>query len=150
MIFDTLENALRYGGLGSGLPAALKYLLETDLASLPVGRIDLDEDRLYVLVQEYATKPVAQGKWEAHRRYIDVQYLASGRERMGFANLGTLQLGEYHPEKDFQALSGTGNYVEVLAGAFVIFFPEDAHMPGLCVDQPEPVRKIVLKVQCVV
>lgn len=150
MIFDTLEHALRYAELGSGLPAAMKYLLETDIASLPVGRINLDGDRLYVLVQEYETKPPEQGKWEAHRRYIDVQYVASGRERMGFANLGTMQLGEYHPEKDFQALSGAGNQVDVFAGAFVIFFPEDAHMPGLCVDQPEPVRKVVLKVQCAV
>jgi YhcH/YjgK/YiaL family protein len=150
MIFDTLENALRYTGLGSGLPAALKYLLETDLASLPLGRTDLDGKRLYVLVQEFTTKPLEQGKWEAHRRYIDVQYVASGQERMGFANLCTMQLGEYHPEKDFQALNGTGNQVDVFAGAFVIFFPEDAHMPGLCVDQPEPVRKVVLKVQCAV
>jgi len=148
MIFDTLENALRYAGLGDNLPAALKYLLETDLASLPLGRTDLEGNRLYVLVQEYDTKPLDQGMWEAHRRYIDVQYVASGRERMGFANLRTLQLGEYKPEKDFQALSGTGNQVDVFAGAFVIFFPGDAHMPGLCVDQPEPVRKVVLKVQC--
>lgn len=148
MIFDTLQNADRYVGLGSGLPAALKYLLETDLASLPVGRIDLNEDRLYALVQEYDTKPVEQGKWEAHRRYIDVQYVASGRERMGFANLSTMQLGEYQPEKDFQALSGPANYVDVFAGALVIFFPEDAHMPCLCMEQPEPVRKVVLKVLC--
>jgi YhcH/YjgK/YiaL family protein len=150
MIFDTLENALRYAGLGDGLPAALKYLLETDLASLPVGRTDVDGERLYVLVQEYNTRPLEQGKWEARRRYIDVQYVASGWERMGFANLRSMQLGEYHPEKDFQALSGIGNQVDVFAGAFVIFFPEDAHMLGLCVDQPEPVRKVVLKVQCVV
>jgi YhcH/YjgK/YiaL family protein len=150
MIFDTLENALRYARLGDNLPAALKYLLETDLASLPLGRTDLDGNRLYILVQEYDTKPLDQSKWEAHRQYIDVQYVASGRERMGFANLGTMQLGEYKPEKDFQALSGPANYVDVFAGAFVIFFPEDAHMPGLCVDQPEPVRKVVLKVQCAV
>ena len=150
MIFDTLENAQRYTGLGDSLPAALKYLRETDLASLPVGRIDLDGDRLYVLVQEYETRPLEQGKWEAHRKYIDVQYVASGRERMGFANLSVMQLGEYKPEKDFQGLSGPANYVEVFAGSFVIFFPEDGHMPCLCVAQPEPVRKVVLKVRCAV
>lgn len=148
MIFDTLENVSRYTGLGYNLPAALNYLVETDLAGLPIGRTDLDGDNLYVLVQEYDTKLPDAGKWEAHRKYIDVQFLMRGVERMGFANLHTMQLAEYIPEKDFQALSGSGNFVDVFAGSFVIFFPEDAHMPGLCVVQPEPIRKVVLKVRC--
>lgn len=148
MIFDALANSGIYVGLGNRLADTLKYLQETDLASLPVGRIDLDGDRLYVLVQEYNTRSLEQGKWEAHRRYIDVQYVTSGVERMGFANLGTMQLAENIPEKDFQALSGSGNFVDVFAGSFVVFFPEDAHMPGLCVEQHEPIRKVVLKVRC--
>jgi YhcH/YjgK/YiaL family protein len=147
MIFDTLDNHARYAGLGNNLPAALKFLLENDLTALPVGRIEIDGDNLYALVQEYTTKPAAQGVWEAHRRYIDVQYLFSGHERMGFAQLSTMQLGEYVPARDFQPMSGTGNHVDVFAGAFVIFFPEDGHMPGLCVDAPEPIRKAVLKVR---
>jgi len=148
MIFDTLENVSRYAGLGHNLPAALNYLVETDLAGLPIGRTDLDGDNLYVLVQEYDTRLLEAGKWEAHRKYIDVQFLMRGVERMGFANLRTMQLAEYIPEKDFQALGGSGNFVDVFAGSFVIFFPEDAHMPGLCVEQPEPIRKVVLKVRC--
>lgn len=147
MIFDTLENIPRYAGLGHNLPAALTYLAETDLANLPLGRTDLDGDNLYVLVQEYDTKLLEAGKWEAHRKYIDVQFVLRGVERMGFANLRTMHLAEYLPEKDFQALSGSGNFVDVFAGSFVIFFPEDAHLPGLCVEQPEPIRKVVLKVR---
>jgi YhcH/YjgK/YiaL family protein len=147
MIFDTLDNHVRYAGLGHDLPRALKFLAETDLAALPIGRIDIDGDNLYAMVQEYVTKPVEQGLWEAHRKYIDVQYMLSGQERMGFANLRAMQLGEYVPEKDFQPMTGNGNFVDVFAGAFVIFFPEDGHMPGLRVDVPEPVRKVVLKVR---
>ncbi len=147
MIFDTLNNAQRYSGLGYNLANALKFLRHTDLAGLPPGRIDIDGNNLYALVQEYATRPAEQGLWEAHRNYIDVQYLVNGMERMGFANLGSMQLGDYVPEKDFVPLSGTGNYVDLFAGAFVIFFPQDGHMPGLCVGQPEPVKKVVLKVK---
>jgi YhcH/YjgK/YiaL family protein len=147
MIFDTLDNHARYAGLGHNLPTALKFLLENDLTSLPVGRMDIDGDNLYVLVQEYVTKPVEKGIWEAHRKYIDVQHMVSGTERMGVANLRTMQLGEYIPERDFQPMSGTGNHVDVFAGAFVIFFPDDAHMPGLQADQPESIRKVVLKVK---
>jgi len=148
MIFDTLNNAIRYAGLGYNLPEALKFLRHTDLVGLPVGRIDIDGDKLYALVQEYTTRPVEQGVWEAHRNYIDIQYLVNGVERMGFANLGTMQPGDYVPEKDFMPMSGAGNYVDVFAGAFVIFFPEDGHMPGLCVGLREPVKKVVLKVRC--
>jgi YhcH/YjgK/YiaL family protein len=147
MIFDTLDNHARYVGLGYNLPAAMKFLLENDLTSLPPGRMDLNGDNLYVLVQEYNTKPAEQGMWEAHRKYIDVQYMVSGQERMGVANLRTMQLGEYVTEKDFQPMSGRGNHLDVFAGSFVIFFPEDAHMPGLCVNAPESVKKVVLKVK---
>jgi YhcH/YjgK/YiaL family protein len=109
--------------------------------------MDIDGDNLYALVQEYVTKPVEQGVWEAHRRYIDVQYMVSGTERMGVANLRVMRLGEYSAEKDFQPMIGTGNFLDVFAGAFVIFFPEDAHMPGLQASQPEFIRKVVLKVK---
>jgi biofilm protein TabA len=73
--------------------------------------------------------------------------MVSGQERMGVANLRIMQVGEYVPEKDFQPMSGIGNYLDVFAGSFVIFFPEDGHMPGLCVNAPEAVRKVVLKVK---
>jgi len=147
MIFDTLDNYRRYDGLGYNLAAALTFLHENDLAALPLGRVDVDGDNLYALVQEYVTRPVEQSRWEAHRSYIDVQYMFRGRERMGFANLSAMQLGEFVPEKDFQPMTGAGNFVDVFTGAFVIFFPEDGHMPGLYLDAPEPVRKIVLKVK---
>lgn len=147
MIFDTLDNYAFYKGLPHNLFAAFQFLAGTDLNKLPVGRVEVDGDRLYALVQEYETKPVEQGIWEAHRNYIDVQYMVSGCERMGFAHLSTMRLGEYVPEKDFQPLSGTGNTVDVFAGAFVVFFPQDGHMPGLCVDIPQKVKKVVLKVK---
>jgi YhcH/YjgK/YiaL family protein len=147
MIFDTLDNLARYDGLGHNLPRALKFLSETDLTTLPIGRTEIHGDDLFAMVQEYATKPSEQGKWEAHRKYIDIQYVISGTERMGFANLRAMQIEEYISEKDFQALSGTGSFVDVFAGSFVIFFPEDGHMPCLCVDDPRQVRKVVLKVK---
>ena len=147
MIFDTLDQYARYTILGGSFPAAMKFLMENDLTSLPAGRIEIDGDNLFAVVQEYLTKPARQGLWEAHRRYIDIQYIASGQERMGFANLQTMQLGEYFPEKDYQALTGAGNYLDAFARSFAIFVPEDGHMPGLCIKAPEAVKKVVLKVK---
>ncbi|PKO15208.1 MAG: YhcH/YjgK/YiaL family protein [Chloroflexi bacterium HGW-Chloroflexi-10] len=147
MILDTLNNHTRYSGISHNLFAALKFLFETDLTSLPIGRTDIDGDNLFALVQEYDTKSAELGKWEAHRKYIDVQYILSGRERMGFANIYTMDLGDYLPEKDFQAMSGEGNTMDLSAGDFAIFFPEDGHKPCLCVTAPERVKKVVIKVK---
>lgn len=147
MIFDTLDNHALYERLGENFPAGFKFLLENDLTTLPPGRIDIDGVNLFALVQEYTTRPVGQVVWEAHRKYIDIQYMVSGQERMGFANLGTMQLGEYVPEKDFQPMTGSGNHIDVFAGAFTIFFPQDGHMPGLILNSPEAVRKVVLKLK---
>ncbi len=147
MVFDSLEQYSRYSGFGFNIPAALKFLMENDLSALPVGRVEIDGSNLFALVQEYLTKPFEEGQWEAHRKYIDVQHMVIGKERMGFANIRTMQLGEYVPEKDFQPMAGGGNQVVVPAGYFAIFFPDDGHMPGLVVDAPERIKKVVLKVR---
>ena len=147
MIFDTLDHHALYASLGQNLAAGLQFLLDHDLNALPVGRVEIDGSRLFALVQEYQTKPPAQGVWEAHRQYIDIQYLVSGRERMGFANLHSMTLGDYLPERDFQAMTGAGNSLELFANAFTVFFPQDGHMPGLWIDAPEKVRKVVVKVK---
>lgn len=147
MIFDTIEHAARYASLGARLAAGLSYLQHTDLTTLPVGRNEISGDDIYALVQEYMTKPAEAGVWESHRKYIDIQYMVSGTEQMGYASLSRMQLGEYIPEKDFQQMTGAGNMVEVFAGSFVIFFPEDGHMPGLNSGVPQPVRKVVLKLK---
>jgi YhcH/YjgK/YiaL family protein len=147
MIFDLLTHAGRYAEPGTPLAAAFQYLVETDLSALPIGHIDIDGDRLYALVQAYTTKPAEQGRWEAHQAYIDVQYLVSGVERMGFAHISRLEAGEYDPWRDVVFLTGSGSAVDVFAGAFALFYPGDAHMPGLCVNAPESVLKVVIKVK---
>ena len=146
MITDRLSNAHLYATIHPRFQRAFEYLQKTDLQSLPVGRIELDGKNLYVMVQEYSSKLPEQGRWEAHHRYIDVQYVLSGREYIRYAPVERLQMGEYNPEKDFQALSGEGVAVTLTAGDFMILFPQDAHMPGMAIKDPIPVKKIVVKV----
>lgn len=146
MITDHLSNAHLYTGLSTGIRRAFEYLQQTDLYSLSVGRIELDGKNLYVTSQEYITKLPDQGKWEAHRRYIDLQYIISGTEQIGYTPIDRLTLGEYNPDKDFQALSGSGNFITLSAGDFMLLFPDDAHMPGMAVDDPIPVKKVVVKI----
>lgn len=148
MILDRLENAGLYGGLGARIASALKYLTDNDCTKLAAGKIPLQGDEIYALVQDNITKPRDQGVWEAHRRYIDVQFVAAGIEEMGYANIRTLSIRKPYDSKDDYALfDGQGSFVQVPAGSFAIFFPQDGHIPGSAVDgKPMPVRKVVVKV----
>ena len=116
--------------------------------TLPVGKIPIQGDQIYALVQDNTTKTRDQGVWEAHRKYIDVQFVAAGVEEMGYANIQTLTVKQpYDEQVDYALFDGSGSFVTVAAGSFTIFFPEDGHIPGSAVDgQPAAVRKVVVKV----
>ena len=148
MILDTLSNASIYRGLPAGLVAALDFLQATDLAALPLGKTVIDGERLYALVQEYSPKPAEVGKFEAHRRYWDVQYVARGVERIGYSHLSRMTVSEPHSdERDVAFFTGPGDWLYVPEGTFAIFGPSDVHMPGVAVDAAESlVRKIVVKI----
>jgi YhcH/YjgK/YiaL family protein len=145
MVIDRIENASLYHALHPKFKQAFNYISSIDVHAIPVGRHEID-DSMYVLVQEYTTKLKEQGKWEAHRRYIDLQYVVQGAENMGYANIHHLQQGEYIPEKDFLPLFGEGDQVALRSGCFVLLFPEDAHMPSMALGETAPARKIVLKI----
>ena len=148
MIVDCLSQAPLYYGLGSRIKQALLFLQSEDLARKAPGRYELDGENLFALIQQYETKPLSAGNWEAHRRYTDVQYVAEGTELMGFAPLGRLQITrEYQAAEDCLWLAGSGDFLTVHAGMFVIFSPCDAHMPGLvAASRPQQVKKVVVKV----
>lgn len=148
MIADKLANAALYSGLGERITLALKYLQGNDCTKLPVGKIPIRGEQVFALVQDNTTKPREQGVWEAHRKYIDVQFVAAGVEEMGYANIGTLTVKKpYDEQTDFALFEGTGSFVTIPAGSFTIFFPEDGHIPGSALDgKPAAVRKVVVKV----
>ena len=146
MVIDQLEKASMYLGINKRLAIAFQYLKNTDLAKVEPGRYEIDGTNVYALVQQYDTNPKEKGRWEAHRRYLDVQYVFSGAELFGYANLETLKAGEYDEAKDFLSLTGDGDFFILRAGTFVILAPQDGHMPGIAVSSPQPVKKVVVKV----
>lgn len=146
MIIDQLKNASLYFGISERLATAFHYLQNIDMSSLVQGRHEIDSSNIYAMVQSYETKTKEKGIWEAHRRYIDVQYIVNGVELIGYANIGHLKAGEYDDDRDFLPLQGDGDFFEVKAGTFVILLPQDAHMPGIAASTPQTVDKIVLKI----
>jgi YhcH/YjgK/YiaL family protein len=147
MILDTLANRHLYSGLNPRIVTALDYLARTDLSRIECGKHTIDGSALFLLAQEYETRPMEACNWEAHHRYIDVQFVMKGTERMGYSPLSRLTVKEpYSEEKDFALFAGNGDFFDVHEGMFVIFMPDDAHMPGVRSASSTHVRKMVLKV----
>lgn len=146
MIVDHLDRAKRYGTLGPLFQQAFDFLWNNELSTLQTGRYSLVGDALFALVQDYVTKPREQGFWEAHRRYIDLQYLVQGTERIGYAPLHRMRLESHDQERDLSVLQGEGDFLTLTDGCFLLLWPEDAHMPGLQAECASSVRKIVCKI----
>ena len=129
---------------------ALAWLQSTDLASLPTGRQVIDGDNMYALVNEYTTEPKEKRRAEAHRKYVDIQYIAAGAEKIGIAPLmeGYEVVEDKLAEKDAIFYAGLQDEVdlELKAGMFAVLFPWEVHRPNCAVDQPAPVRKVVMKI----
>lgn len=147
MIADKLENAAFYSGLDPLIVAGLEFLKRPDLADLEEGRHDIQGDDLFALVMKYQTKHLAYAIFESHQKYHDIQYIISGSERIGVTNIGNLKIGEYEDDRDFQNWSGSGELIRFDPGMFFFFAPWDGHAPGLVVDGPETVHKVVVKVR---
>jgi biofilm protein TabA len=113
------------------------------------GRYPLVGDRLFAMVQTYTTGPASERKWEAHRRYVDLQCILSGVEAMGYASSPTLAVAEaYDRERDavfFEPPAEPATRLVVAAGQAVLFAPGDAHQPGVAPGEPAEVRKVVFK-----
>jgi YhcH/YjgK/YiaL family protein len=148
MIFDNLSNAGLYSSISSNLKKAFDYLQSQDFTKVENGTYEIDGKNVFAIVKEYDSIPKADGKWEIHREYIDIQFIASGVESMGFCAADTMQpIGEFNTEKDILFLSGEGDYVTVAANHFAVFFPQDAHKPNLAVTTPAPIKKVIMKVR---
>ncbi|MFO0872076.1 MAG: YhcH/YjgK/YiaL family protein [Pirellulales bacterium] len=148
MVVDSLAHAELYARLSPRFRTALAWLAAHDLTRLSLGRHDIAGDELFALVQEYETKVPSAGRWEAHRRYADIQLVPVGVERIGVAALEQMRVDvPYEESKDVGFFFGTGDWITLAPGRFAIFFPQDVHLPCLQQDGPVNVRKVVVKVQ---
>lgn len=147
MVIDKIENYGLYSGLGKNILLALEYLRKTDFANMEAGRYDIDGENMYVILVDYTTKRSADCQLEAHRKYMDVQYMVEGAEHIGYAAfIGQIPVTRYDGEKDVAFFKGELSFINLTKGMFAIFFPDDLHMPGVG-ENPSPVRKAVVKVK---
>ena len=147
MIAARFDEHARYAPLHPLFNRAFAWLAAADLAVLGPGRHDIDDDRLFVLVDVAEGRGQAGARLEVHRQHIDIQLTLEGVERIGWRPLAECRdLTEpYDPERDVAFYGDRPETWLVLPQAhFAIFLPDDAHAPlagdGL-------VRKAVVKIR---
>lgn len=148
MILDTLDNAGFYTNISSQLKKGFDYLQNTDLQALTPGTHKIEGMDLFALVSEFETKLPEECRPEAHQKYADIQYIVSGREAIGYTPLGDQEITiPYFEERDIIFYNAQTTPVVLEQGMFVVFFPQDIHQPGMQVNRPEKVKKVVVKVK---
>ena len=147
MIIDNIKNAEQYYSYGERFQKALEYLQVTDFGLTENGIHELDGKNIFAIVTEYDTKPITEGKWESHLKYYDVQFIASGEEKIGYVFKDKVKLlQEYNSDNDFMLWEGDGDFITAKAGDFLILGPDDVHMPSIQVNGPSKIKKVVVKV----
>lgn len=150
MIFDKLKNVNLYKGLSANLDKALDIVAAENFADKENGRYEIEGDDIFYMVQEYQTRPIAQGRLEAHRKYIDIQIIVEGSEIIGIENLNShAEETAYDDKSDiiFYEKTDVMTKLNISIGRFAVLFPDDLHMPCVTESLPAPVKKVVFKVK---
>ena len=127
MIYDRIENIETYTAISERLAKGLRLLRTTDFSAMEAGKYEVDGTELYYMLQCYQSKE-QNDKPEAHKKYIDIQYISA------------------NPEGDIWFYHGPVTGIKMEKGNFAVFFPQDAHAPGIATGDPAPVKKVVVKV----
>jgi len=146
MITDRLENASKYYALHPAFAKAFAFLQQPNLAKLEHGKHVIDGDKIFASIGVNKAKKKSEAILEAHRKYIDIQYVISGYDEMGWRNIDDCRViaTPYKPDGDIEFFGDKPEvWKKVEAGQFAIFFPEDAHAPVI---GEGDIVKVVVKV----
>lgn len=145
---DQLEFAKQYAGNKSRWDKAFAYLKATDLATIKAGHYQIEGEDVYANVTEAPSKDFDKTQYEAHQQYTDIHMMISGKEKIGVAQVSAATVKTpYDNTKDIGFYNVEGKIYVADPNTFFIFFPGNAHRPGIKVDGENVVRKIVIKIK---
>lgn len=150
MIFDNIQNCEQYFSLHPNYEKAFAFLKDAMKQFPETGKHEIDGENLFASVQTYNTL-TEDGKMEAHEKYIDIQFIVSGKETMFVKDISKAELSDpYREDWDaaFYKVDDTSSKLCLTPGDFVVLLPNDAHRPCVAFEGvSEPVQKIVMKVK---
>lgn len=147
MVVDKIKNLGIYSNISARLAKGIEYINNTDFSKIDLGTYKIEGDDVFAMVQEYDTRNIEDCKLEGHQKYIDIQYIISGDEKIGLTTLNNQPLIEQNDEGDYSFYKGESTLIKFEAGTFGIFFPDDLHMPCVKLNEISKVRKVVVKVR---
>lgn len=144
MIIDNLEFLYRYKSVIPSFDKVLNFIEKNDIHTLELGKHEIDGNRVFVSCQQVSPKSKDEAKLETHNKYIDIQIPLSACETMGYSSRSSLQEGIYDELKDITFYKEkAASYINIDKGMFAVFFPQDAHAPGI---NSDGIKKLVFKI----
>ncbi|MBJ6107913.1 YhcH/YjgK/YiaL family protein [Hymenobacter sp. BT523] len=145
---NKVEFARQYTANKAAWDKAFAYFRDTNLEELPVGKYPIDADNVFAAVTDNPTKEYANTNWESHRKYIDMQYVVRGAEKIGQVPMDKATvIKPYDEARDVANYSAEGPQYEARPGTIYLFFPQDVHRPNIKVEGIDKDKKVVVKVR---
>ena len=150
MILDKIQNLRNYAGMNAAFNTAADFIEKCIREDAAAGRYELDGDKVYATVIDYVPEERELWQYETHDDYLDVQCVILGGEYQWYSERGDLEITvPYDQEKDisFYGFNGNGNKLHLAEGDFVVYFPQDGHLPGYPDMAVDRCKRIVVKVK---
>jgi YhcH/YjgK/YiaL family protein len=150
MIFSSIHSKDDCKNYPQAIQTAINYLKENDFVSMETGVYEIQGKDIYAQVFDAQTEPADKKRPEVHEKYLDVQFLASGKERLGFTpDTGKYEIDEKIEDRDLIFYKNVENegFIEATPGCYCVFFPNDVHRPAVMSGEAMMVRKVVVKVK---
>jgi len=147
MLLSKIENSERIESLHPKFKVLFDYIKNNDLLHKETGRIELDDNNLYINNVNSDMIHLEKIIMEVHRQYIDIHIPLNKTELIAWkptSNCLNLK-SEYIEKDDFELYNDVvENIITIHPGEFIIFFPEDAHCPLIGNGK---IRKLIAKVK---
>lgn len=147
MIVDHVRNRENYYFLGSDFKAALDFFATIKEEPFEKADIRVENSGVTVKARPMQTTELDEWKFEFHKKYADIHFVAYGVEKIGYADVKSLNELSFDADKDVGFLEGKGDLITLKPGYFMITLPDDAHLPCICDEKPAPLGKMIAKVK---
>lgn len=147
MITDSIENIRLY----TMIPDFVDDFIKNLTSDTPCGRYEIN-DSAYANIETYSTKSVLSAKYEQHKKYIDIQLLLTGTEKIYYKPCqNTAGPLPFDDDKDIRFFnepinSESDDCVNLNCKNFMLIYPHEAHAPQVQSENaPAIVKKVVIK-----
>ena len=145
---DKKEFARQYQLNKAYWDKAFAFIKNQDLLTLAKGKYPIDGDNVFASITDDPSKDFDKTNWESHRKYIDLQFIIAGEEKMGVWPVAKATvIKEYDDKKDVANYTAKGKFYVGTPTTFFLFFPTDAHRPNITPGGNKVVKKLVIKIR---